>query len=260
MDDNDFIQELRQNFYTTYGNGGYKSYEDTSFFNSQEEIDNLIKIVIRGFTILLRELRKLIESNGSYSLEVIIELLYIKFHIRKVNGVLSILDNYDNQFQSENLHEIIEYINAQGENIPTFPISQISKITNSGKQTIYRNNKWTFLKTRKREIIRKNRVNAQKVISRNLREVIWNPNTTLGYNRMKRLFMRENEDIYKPHRNMSYVLPPRYEEVVKPKIKGIFRNPQTLEIETAYHFGKKKVRLNLKQLKKDLIFLKKIKV
>ena len=146
MDTDPFIENLRNEFNSTYGEGGYENYEETNFFNSQEEIDNRIKIVIRGFTILLRELRKLIESNGSYSLEVIIELLYIKFHIRKVNGVLSILDNYDNQFQSENLHEIIEYINAQGENIPTFPISQISKVTNSGKQTIYRNNKWTFLK------------------------------------------------------------------------------------------------------------------
>jgi len=43
-------------------------------------------------------------------------------------------------------------------------------------------------------------------------------------------------------------------------MKGIQRNPDTLEIETVYHFGKKKVRLNLKQLKKDLILLKKIKV
>ena len=43
-------------------------------------------------------------------------------------------------------------------------------------------------------------------------------------------------------------------------MKGIQRNPDTLEIETVYHFGKKKVRLNLKQLKKDLFLLKKIKV
>jgi hypothetical protein len=102
---------------------------------------------------------------------------------------------------------------------------------------------------------------ARRVISNNLREAIYNPNTTLGYNRIKRNFERENEELYNQHRGK--ITPKLYHEVFKsppppPKrVKGIQRNPQTLQIETAYHFGKKKVRLNLKQLKKDLILLKK---
>jgi hypothetical protein len=43
------------------------------------------------------------------------------------------------------------------------------------------------------------------------------------------------------------------------KMKDIQGNPETLQIETAYEFGKKKVRskVSMKQLKKDILFLKK---
>jgi len=264
MDDNDFIQELRHEFNSTYGEGDYESYEDTSFINSQEEMDNLIKIVIRGFTVLLRELRKLVRSNGSYSLEVIIKSLDYKCNIRKVNGVLLLSDSVDNEFQSENLQEFIESMNAVGSGVPIYPITLISKVTSSGKQVLYRTDIWNFLKRNKREIIRKNRVNAQKVISRNLRDAIWNPNTQVGYNHGMRGWRELTGDISNVRSGIPvqdlYKQPVFKPPPPPPKMKGIFRNPQTLQIETAYEFGKKKVRLNLKQLKKDLMLLKKIKV
>jgi len=102
---------------------------------------------------------------------------------------------------------------------------------------------------------------ARRVISNNLREAIYNPNTPLGYNRIKRNFERENKELYNRHKGIPTAK--LYHEVFKsppppPKrMKGIFRDSDG-DIKDVLEFGKKKrSKLSLKQINSLINYLKK---
>jgi len=134
--ENTYVYKLRP-FYENFFAGEWREHEEAYGF-TQQQMDALKNCLIRGNTIIIREILKLINNGGGYRLEIIVEndnyiVSFFDGHILSQND----LAEYEFEPTLENIERyILEHV-LEWTNISLNVIQEINRLENGVRTNIY---------------------------------------------------------------------------------------------------------------------------